>query len=128
MSRVVVAVAAVILAAGCAEMSEDYRQQMYLGETYYKNLKFYESIGNFTRAVEAAQNADEKYKALLGVANAATEHGLNIYQHAEGLIRNRNRSAGAVQCAGADQWHDTPNRSLAELLELRLKAATADYH
>jgi tetratricopeptide (TPR) repeat protein len=119
---------AALLAAGCAEMSEDYRQQMYLGETYYKNLKFYESIGNFTRAVEAAQNDDEKYKALLGVANAATEHGLNIYQHAESLIRNRNRAAGAAKCAEADQWHDTANRTYAKLLDMRPKDTIANYY
>jgi len=125
---VVLAAVAVAGAAGCAEMSEDYRQQMYLGETFYNNQKFYESIGNFTRAVEASQNNDEKYKALLGVANAATEHGLNIYTHAESLIRNRNRSAGAVKCAEADQWHDTANRSFAKLLEMRPKDTIANYY
>lgn len=131
MSRAVVSVLAAMIAAGaagCSEMSENYRQQMYLGETYYNNQKFYESIGNFTRAVEAAENNDEKYKALLGVANAATEHGLNIYQHAESLIRNRNRAAGAAKCAEADQWHDTANRSFAKLLEMRPQDTIANYY
>lgn len=128
MCRSFAAIAAVVMAAGCAPMSEDYKQQMFLGETFYKGHKFYEAIGNYSKAVEVAQNNDERYKAILGVANAATEQGLLVYQHAESLIRNRNKSAGNAECAKADKWHDTANRSFAKLLELRPRDTIANYY
>jgi tetratricopeptide (TPR) repeat protein len=125
---VFIAIAALGLAAGCAQMSEEYKQQMFLGESFYNGFKFYEAIGNYTKAVEAAQNDDERYKALLGVANSSTEHGLAIYQHAETLIRNRNKIAGNAKVAEADKWHDNANRTFAKLLEMRPRDTIANYY
>jgi hypothetical protein len=128
MCRFFAAIAAVVMAAGCAQMSEDYKQQMFLGETFYNGYKFYESVGNFSKAVEFANNDDERYKALLGVANAATELGLATYQHAESLIKNRNKTAGNEKCQDADRWHDTANRTFAKLLDMRPRDTIANYY
>src|SRR5437867_608950 len=96
MCRIVAAAAVFVTAAlvGCGGVNEYYREQMFLGEHYYRNGKYGEAMGRYTQAVEFAYSGSEKYNATLQVANASTEWGLVLYEAAEHLIRNHNKPAG----------------------------------
>jgi hypothetical protein len=119
MSRLAVAALAAVLAAGCAGVDERHAEQMMLGQQYYNNGKFYDSIGRFTSAWELASSGRERYQAMLGVANASAEYGLQVYEAAESLLRNKNYAAGKKKWQEADKWHDDATKAFYKCLEMR---------
>src|SRR5262245_22906566 len=120
MCRVAVAVLLVGLSACAGEPDTRHKEQMMLGEQYYRNERFYEAIGRYTAAYEVAGNDRERYQAMLAVAESATEYGLICYQQAEDHLRgNRNRPAGLNKWKEGDQWHDDANKAFHKCLDMR---------
>jgi tetratricopeptide (TPR) repeat protein len=106
--------------AGDAEKHDRFKEQMMLGEQFYRNARFYEAIGRYTEAFSNAQDKREEYQSTLAVAEAATEYGLICYQQAEDFLRgNRNRPAGMQKWKEGDQWHDDANKAFHKCLEIR---------
>lgn len=130
MFRILAAAAVLGTAAlsGCGGVNELYREQMFLGEHYYRNGKYGEAMGRYTQAVEFAYSGSEKYNAILQVANSSTEYGLVLYEAAEHLIRHGNRPAGNKKLVEADKVHDNAHKAFTKCLQMRSDDRIANYY
>jgi len=130
MFRILAASAALLTAAlaGCGGVNDLYREQMFLGEHYYRNGKYGEAMGRYTQAVEFAYSGSEKYNATLQVANASTEYGLVLYEAAEHLLRNNSKAAGHKKLQEADKVHDNAHKAFTKCLQMRSDDRIANYY
>src|SRR5688572_27577684 len=122
------AVAVSALLASCSTMSEEYKSQMYLGEHYYRNGKFEEAVGRYTEAIDQAKSTDERFKAVVGFANAAAEYGHQLFVQAETACKARKAEAGKTALERGNEMHDLANKAYHKLMEMRPHDTISRYY
>lgn len=110
--------------AGCASVSETFRQNMYVAKYWFDNGRFKESADRYRAAVE---EQPDSYDAVIGLANAAAEISHDLYGQADDAMTADKREAAARLLPEADSWAKLANQAFAKAMRLGPSSRQANY-
>ncbi len=131
MSKAIALAAALLVLAACEtdpEVIERFNEQMFLGQHFFKNGKFEESLGRYSEAREKATTESQRYQATLGAGTAAAEYSMVLYEAAESLFVAKNAPMARKTLDRADNMASVANQAYTKLLQMRPADTIANYY